>query len=321
MGGYIPGVYVGAAPEAEYLLFRTENGASETPLEEFNWVAAAEYADSAGVDVINTSLGYSIYDDENMSYTYRDMDGKASFITKAVDIAAGKGIIVATSAGNKGDSKWKYITAPADADSSLTVGSVDSRRRYSSFSSHGPTYDKRVKPNICGQGTATAYVNMFNNRTRGNGTSYSTPLVAGLIACFWQANRDTPPQQIIRAVEQSGSRAATPDNDVGYGIANFQKAQSILQPHHADRLSASITGFYFQPDLQQTLFYYQSKQTGMLVLELKDMYGKVVDRQERAVQKGIEYIFRFKEVTRSGRYHLLVYNEKGLRNSIEVIND
>ncbi len=320
MGGYIPGVYVGAAPEAEYLLFRTENGASETPLEEFNWIAAIEYSDSAGVDVVNTSLGYSVYDDETMSYTYRDMDGETAYITQAVDIASGKGMLIATSAGNKGDSKWNYITAPADADSSLTVGSVTSRRRFSSFSSHGPTFDKRIKPNICGQGTATAYVNMFDKRSRGNGTSYSTPLVAGLTACLWQANRSLPPQAIIRAIEQSGSNAQTPDADVGYGIANFQAANELLNPQSAKMLSQHITGFSFEHTIDQQLFYYESKQSGSLVIEVKDLYGKVVERQQRSVEKGVEYIFTFKKNYPAGFYHVLVYNDKGLRNTVEMVN-
>ncbi|MBK8471516.1 MAG: S8 family serine peptidase [Sphingobacteriales bacterium] len=146
MGGNQPDFYVGAAPEADYWLIRTEEGSTETSIEEYNWVAGAEFADSVGVDVINSSLGYSIFDYSYMNYNYEDMDGQVAIVTRGADIAASKGILVVTSAGNQGNKAWQHITAPADADSVLTVGAVDSLAAYATFSSRDPVRTDALSP-------------------------------------------------------------------------------------------------------------------------------------------------------------------------------
>ena len=197
MAGNIPGLLVGTAPKAWYWLLRCEDSDSEYIIEEDNWVAAAEFADSAGVDIINSSLGYSSYDDESTSHSYEDMDGNTSRVTIGADIAAGKGILVVTSASNQGNKPWHYITSPGDGDSVLTVGAVDSTGVYAYFSSTGPSADGRVKPDVTAQGMATIIMGRDGKIGKGNGTSFSSPLIAGLSACLWQAFPEMTNMQII----------------------------------------------------------------------------------------------------------------------------
>jgi serine protease AprX len=229
MAGNLPTQLVGSAPKASYYLLQTEDPATEYLVEEDNWVAGAEYADSVGADLINSSLGYSVFDDESMNHTYSDMDGNTTRITQAADIACQKGILVVTSASNEGNKEWHYITAPADADSVLTVGAVDSLGRYADFSSTGPTYDRRIKPNITGQGSLTAIVNTDGSVIRGSGTSFSSPLICGFTACLWQANRSLSPMEMIIALQESASLANSPDSLLGYGIPDYGKALFLVQ--------------------------------------------------------------------------------------------
>jgi hypothetical protein len=229
MAGNLPGRLVGSAPKASYYLLITEDPDTEFLIEEDNWISGAEYADSAGADLINSSLGYSVFDIPAMNHTYADMDGNSTRVTQAADIAASKGILVVCSAANEGNNPWHYITAPADADSILTVGSVDSTGIYSKFSSTGPTYDKRIKPNVTGQGTESAFIGTDGRIYRGSGTSFSSPLLCGLAACLWQTNRSVPPMKIIEAIQSSASRASQPDSLYGYGLPDFGKALFLVQ--------------------------------------------------------------------------------------------
>jgi serine protease AprX len=229
MAGNLPRQLVGSAPKASYYLLQTEDPATEYLVEEDNWVAGAEYADSVGADLINTSLGYSVFEDERMNHTYSDMDGNTTRITQAADFACQKGILVVTSASNEGNKDWHYITAPADADSVLTVGAVDSLGRYAEFSSTGPTYDRRIKPNVTGQGSLTAIVNTDGSVIRGSGTSFSSPLICGFTACLWQANRSLSPMEIITSLQESASMANAPDSLLGYGIPDYGKALFMVQ--------------------------------------------------------------------------------------------
>ncbi len=192
--------------KANYFLFHTENDASETLQEEYNWVVAAEKADSLGVQVMNTSLGYTNMDDDRDSHTYDDMDGNTTAITIAADIAASKGMIVISSAGNSGMDDWYYISAPADGDSVLAIGAVDGNGDLASFSSRGPSADGRVKPNVVAQGRESAILNINGDLSFSNGTSFSGPIITGLAACLWQAHPDKSNMEVFKAIEQSADQ-------------------------------------------------------------------------------------------------------------------
>lgn len=221
MGGYKENALVGTAPDASYYLFITENDASENPVEESLWVEAAEKADSLGVDIITTSLGYFEFDNPKYSHTYNDMNGTTNFISRGAEIAFSKGIIVVSSAGNEGNTAEPHIGAPADAVSVLTIGSVTSAKVKSGFSSIGPSFDGRIKPDVMAQGTAAVVSDINGNIGTANGTSFSCPIMAGMVACLWQANPTKTNKEIRQMILESSDRFSAPNNNYGYGIPNF----------------------------------------------------------------------------------------------------
>ncbi|MEM6768313.1 MAG: S8 family serine peptidase [Bacteroidota bacterium] len=225
----IPGSMVGSAPHVSVMLCITEDVRSETRKEEHNWAAAMEWADSMGVQVVHSSLGYSEFDSPADTYSYSQMNGDHTVITRMADIAASKGILVTTSAGNEGSGEWKYITAPCDADSVLCIGSVDREKVRSRFSSYGPTYDGRIKPDVVAMGTRTTVAGPSDMIRSGNGTSFSSPTVAGLVACLKQAHPERNIMDIIQAVRMSGDNAESPNNEYGYGIPDAGYADEILK--------------------------------------------------------------------------------------------
>ena len=222
-----PGRMVGTAPKASYWLIRTENAFTEFPVEEHNWVAGAEFADSSGVDMISSSLGYFDFDDPSFDHTYNDFYKNATMITRGATTAAKKGLIVMNSAGNEGNSSWKYIGFPADADSVCAVGAVNASGIIGSFSSYG--FPGKVKPNISSVGVGTVIANFDNNPTSGNGTSYSNPNIAGLVACLWQAFPQFNNMKILDAVYKSSDRFNAPNDRYGFGIPNFKTAYRMLK--------------------------------------------------------------------------------------------
>ena len=224
MGGYVDNQLVGTAPDAHYYLFITEDINSENPVEESYWVEAAEVADSLGVDVINTSLGYFAYDNPNYSYTYADMNGTKAFISRGADMAFSKGMICVTSAGNSGNSANPHISSPADAITTLTIGAVDASENYVSFSSVGPSFDGRVKPDVCAKGAGSTVSNSSGAITTANGTSFSSPILAGMVATFWSAVPNMTNAQIVQFVKQSADLYANPTVFKGYGVPDFQLA-------------------------------------------------------------------------------------------------
>lgn len=219
-----PHIYVGTAPDAAYLLARSENVQSESPAEEDYWAEAVEWADSLGADIVNSSLGYHAFDDKRMNYSYSQQDGLTAYISRTASRLADKGMVLVNSAGNDGMRSWKRINFPADARDIITVGAVDLDGENASFSSIGPTADGRVKPDVMAPGSPTAVVDGRGNISHDMGTSFSAPLVCGLVACLWQALPGKTARQIIQLVRQSGSNAATPNNIYGYGIPDFWKA-------------------------------------------------------------------------------------------------
>ncbi len=221
IGGYKENALVGTAPNASFYLFITENDASENPVEESLWVEAAEKADYLGVDIITTSLGYFAFDNANYSHTYSDMNGVTNFISRGAEIAFNKGIVVVASAGNEGSTGEPHIGAPADAVSVITVGSVNAVKVKAGSSSIGPSFDNRIKPDVMAQGAAAVVSDPNGNIGTANGTSFSCPIMAGMIACLWQAYPTKTNKEIRQMLLEYSDRYSAPNNNYGYGIPNF----------------------------------------------------------------------------------------------------
>jgi len=279
----IPGVMVGAAPKASFLLLRTEYGPTENIIEEYNWLAGAEYADSAGADLITCSLAYTVYEDPAMDHSYADMDGNTAPVSIAADIASSKGILVVTSAANEGSNPdWGYIGAPGDADSVLTVGAVDRNGDYASFSSKGPTSDGRIKPNVVAMGMGTALSASDGSIIYGNGTSFSTPIVCGLLACLWQSNRSLDNMALISLLQENSSRAANPDTLLGFGIPDFSSAFFMIQGINIDwfEYKASIRA-YPNPFRDRISIDFYSPYPSIVHIEIIDLSGRVIHTETR----------------------------------------
>ncbi|OFY14042.1 MAG: hypothetical protein A2X11_06135 [Bacteroidetes bacterium GWE2_42_24] len=225
MGGNMPGQLVGTAPHATYFLIRTEEGPTESLVEEYNWAAGAELADSIGADVINSSLGYTTFDNPLFNHSYSDLDGKTTPVSIAAGRAASRGMLVVNSAGNEGGGSWQYVGAPADGPQVFTIGAVDFSGQYANFSSTGPTFDGRIKPDITAQGSGAAVAFATGDIGFGSGTSFSSPLIAGAMACLWQTSPSHSPGEVKDAVRFTASKADNPDNYYGYGIPDFLQAQ------------------------------------------------------------------------------------------------
>ncbi|WP_299899691.1 S8 family serine peptidase [uncultured Aquimarina sp.] len=239
IAGFIDGQFVGTAPNASYYLFVTEDVSTEGPKEESLWVEAAERADSLGVDVINTSLGYSIgFDNSAYEYTTADMDGQTTFISRGANIAFQKGMLLVSSAGNSGNSSWGIVTAPGDAPGVLTVGAVNSVGNYASFSSRGPTADNRIKPDVVAKGQNAAVIRSDNSVSTNSGTSFSSPIMAGAVTCLWQAFPSMTNAEIMQLVKESSTLYNNPTNFLGYGIPNFRTIVESLSVN--DNLSENI---------------------------------------------------------------------------------
>ena len=244
IAGFADNQLVGTAPDAKFYLFITEDINSENPVEESYWVEAAEMADSLGVDVINSSLGYFGYDNPAYSYSYSDMTGNKAFASKGANIAFLKGMIVVCSAGNSGGSSEPFVGVPAEATNVIAVGAVKFDRTLASFSSIGPSFDGRVKPDVMAQGQASVVASTSGVITTANGTSFSSPIMAGIITSFWQALPNATNVEILQFVKQASDRFANPTAQFGYGIPNFQIALnialSINMPVNATQTAFSI---------------------------------------------------------------------------------
>ena len=222
-----PEVMVGTAPEASYWLLRSEDDYSEHLVEQDQWAAAVEFADSVGVDVINTSLGYYTFDDASKNYTYRQLDGRYALMSRQASHIADKGMVLVCSAGNSGDDSWKKITPPADAENVLTVGAVNKAGVLATFSSVGNTADNRIKPDVVAVGYKADVVGTDGNLTKANGTSFASPILCGMVTCLWQACPTLTAKQLIELVRRSGDRAEWPDNIYGYGVPDMWKAYQM----------------------------------------------------------------------------------------------
>jgi hypothetical protein len=324
MAANLPGKMVGTAPEANYLLFRTEDVASEYPIEEHFWAVGAERADSLGADLINSSLGYTDYDDPSMSHEYADMNGRHTMVTRAADMAAAKGMIVCNSAGNSGTSRWKFIGAPADGDSVLAIGAVDAKGIVAPFSSYGPTADGRVKPDLASVGAGTFVALPDGRIAQGNGTSYSAPNLTGLIACLWQAFPEFKNLEIINALRQSADRYNSPNDRSGFGIPDMSTAYGMLSRIRTYRQQDALLGqdrirIYPVPFTDRVTLLYRPKQVGIIRFDLLDVNGRSFRHLELPGASGVmisaiidrldilpagPYLLRYTEGTESGTIRL-----------------
>jgi serine protease AprX len=241
IGANIPGQFIGKAPKASFWLYQTEDNASEYPIEELNWSCGAERADSSGADVISTSLGYNTFDNASLNHTYSDMNGNITTCAIAADLAAKKGLMVFAANGNEGNGPWHFLITPADGDSVVAVGAVNSSGVIGSFSSYGPSSDNQIKPDLASVGVNALIQNTNNTVGTGNGTSFACPNMAGMGTCLWQGFPEFNNMKILRAMQQAGSKAANPDDRVGYGIPNMKLAFANLLIDFATSTSTGDT--------------------------------------------------------------------------------
>jgi len=278
LSGFLPGSVAGTAPGADYLLLRTEDPDSEYPVEEDFWIAAAEFADSTGADIITSSLGYSMFDDPLLNYKYSDMDGNTAFISRAADIAASRGILVVCSAGNERGNSWNRIIAPSDGDSVLAVGAVDGNRSIASFSSAGPSYDRRIKPDVAAQGVSVPVQTQVSVVVRSNGTSFSCPVISGMCACVMQAVPEAVGYDIIAAIHSVSDRYNSPDSLYGYGIPDMAalitglQEKLVVKPVNESVVSPNP----FRDELTVTFM----KPPGMIIAEIFNSSGILLIKRE-----------------------------------------
>lgn len=239
MAANLPNVFIGTAPDADFLLLRTEEANAENLWEEATWATAAEYADSMGADIINSSLGYTLFDQAGTSHNYKDLDGETTIITRAANMAWSRGILVINSAGNEGDGPWQYIGAPADAAGVIAVGAVDRNGKRAMFSSIGPTADGRCKPDLCAMGKSATVASPSGYIRKINGTSFSSPVLAGMFACAVQRFPGFTPVEIRKLVSLAASGFTDANDKTGKGIPDFQQ---FIQIGEAKSAVNSSTG-------------------------------------------------------------------------------
>ncbi len=319
IAGYVENQFVGTAPDAKFYLFITEIVETETVLEETLWVEAAEKADSLGVNVINTSLGYTTFDNPAHNYSYSDLDGNTTFISRGATIAVSRGLLVVNAAGNSGNDSWKYIGAPADTEGVIAVGAVTSSGNISSFSSFGPSFDNRIKPEIVAQGQGSAIIS-FNSGviSAANGTSFSSPIMAGLITCLNQlenmllksSNKTIQNKNdfLKMAVFESAHLYNNPNERFGYGIPNFEIAfnnyyNSITA--HLDENPLMILKVIPNPVVNS--FKIQNLETSSEIysLQIFNILGKKVLDKQIMNETSID-ISNFKK----GIYFVRIFNDK-----------
>lgn len=323
MASYWPDSIIGSAYSSEYMLFLTEDVTSEFQLEETNWIAAAEMADSAGVDVLNTSLGYTLFDDSLQSHSYADMDGETTWITRGGNMAARKGMLVINSAGNSGAGSWYYIGAPADADSVLAIGAARADSSIAAFSSRGPTFDGRVKPNVCAQGVQTVMANTNNTVMTGNGTSFSSPVLSGLAACLWQTAPEATNMQVFRAIEESAHLFNNPNDSLGYGLPNFWLAKELLSNMVSVTEQEPMAGLnisaFPNPFRDEVQIQIDHEKGGRLFCRVYDLKGRLIYDEQFQVSSGRTLISLsdFKPDVAEGQY-LLQLEIDGIRDHIKL---
>jgi hypothetical protein len=283
MGGDVPGQLIGTAPKASFWLIRTEDAATENIVEEYNWVVGAEMADSVGADVINSSLGYTTFDNDWMDHTCADMNGYTNPSTRGANIAESVGMALSISAGNEGGTGWNCVSSPSDAVDALSIAAVDSLGNYAYFSSTGTIDTTYVKPNIASDGY-NAWVAYYDSTFNyGSGTSFASPINAGMMACLWQAKSDLNPSQLYLAIERSASQYNHPDTLLGYGIPNYSTALELAQVGIKNKTSFQA---YPNPFKDGFTVSFSSNMTGNIEISLISVTGDIILKTNSLVSAG-----------------------------------
>ncbi len=281
MAGYVENDFAGSAIEANYYLFQTEDNRSEYPIEEANWLFAAEYADSLGVDIITSSLVYTAFDSSMFNHTHIQLNGKTAIVSRAAVFAAKKGILVFQSAGNEGNKSWQKICFPSDASDIITVGAVDENQILADFSSHGYSADGRIKPDICAMGKNTALINAQGKIFESSGTSFSTPLLAGAAATLMQTSPNSNAIEIREAILQSAKQYESPDSLLGYGIPDFYLASILLQMDTISQLEENKEFWVIpNPFNNQFRILFSTSDSEQVDISLYDISGKLLWMKE-----------------------------------------
>lgn len=313
LAGQLTGFIAGTAPSADYMLFKTEDVDSEFPCEEDFWAAGAEFADSAGADIITSSLGYYEFDDPSMNYKKSDLDGYTAFVTRVADMAASKGILVVVSAGNERDNPWKKIIFPSDGDRVVAAGAVDENMEIATFSSAGPSADGRVKPDNAAMGVNVPIQMIPGNSTFGSGTSFSCPVLSGMSACLMQSFPEAVNTQIIESLHRSGDRYNSPDSLYGYGIPDMSKAYAFLLdifavvPEEEMIASPNPTTGLFQLIFRQA--------PGPISIEIYNTAGRMVFRKDFAFFNNRTLIITELQKHETGMYLIRVRNTYGTKTT------
>ena len=319
ISGYKEGIYTGTAPEADVVLCVTEDIQSEYRIEEYNWLFAAEYADSLGVDVINSSVGYSYFDDDRMDYSYADLDGKSTVVSRAATMAASKGMLVVCSNGNEGNNTWKYMNPPADADSIISVGAATYDLVKANFSSFGPTSDGRIKPDISALGAWVKIV-LDEDIMYANGTSFSSPMVAGLATGLWQAYPQLSNQEIIQYLKMTANQADSPDTLLGHGIPNFTRAFSKIRINESDVVEKFVV--FPNPVTNKRIIYFYTDTLAdqqLAQVSFYDLKGSFIQEKELKVTTQIDLIELDVSFLRPGSYILTYVNGSEKKKSKLVV--
>jgi len=316
LAGYLVNQISGPGRGADFVLFRTEDTSSESPLEELNWIRAAEIADSLGADIIQVSLGYNTFDDASLDYSQSDLDGKTSYISQGADVAATRGIVVVASAGNFGNNSWGKILCPADAKGILSVGAVDFNKQRAAFSSIGYSADGRVKPDVMAMGANVTYVsNATGNIAYGSGTSFASPLISGLAAGLMQAYPALTHEELIQAVKFSSDRFEAPNAHYGYGIPHYEKASDYARLL-LDKENESVFPNPFGSHLYVKIREDQVGQS--LQWKLYTVTGELVIEGEKETESSIVNLFSMGDALNSGLYYLK-FSYNGHYSTFKVI--
>lgn len=307
IGGYLEEEFIGTAIDADFYLFTTENNAYEMPDEEVNWIMAAEKADSLGVDIINTSLGYYEFDDPRYDYTYQDMDGETTYISRAAQMASEKGILAVISAGNAGNQDWHYISAPSDAAGVFSIGAVDFENNPASFTSFGPTADGRIKPDVSALGVQAAVL-VDNAINFANGTSFSSPIMAGAMACLLQAFPEKPLEELKQKVRKSADLFENPTDQLGHGIPDFSKIYDDLLSVDSPILFPEIKVY---PNPTADFLYLQTEEN-IKNIQLFSFEGKIIKNYTSTTSLDLKNL-------PTGKYILKIQLENGKVGQQQII--